>query len=119
MIFLSVVVAVVSLFSLSLSLSVGVTSSCKQHQHQQHNRHRHPSDKAARSLVKVSHCAASFVTCHRLMCLFMCRERWSEREKARSHILHWNGLSPVCFLKWRVSSSDRANLQPQPFQLQM
>ena len=29
-------------------------------------------------------------------CLFMCRLRWSEREKALSHSLHWKGLSPVC-----------------------
>ena len=49
------------------------------------------------------------------MCLFMCRERWSDLEKALSHILHWNGLSPVCFLMCLVSSSDLANLQLQPF----
>lgn len=27
---------------------------------------------------------------------FMCRARWSEREKARSHRWHWNGRWPVC-----------------------
>lgn len=52
------------------------------------------------------------------MCLFMWRARWSLREKARSHRWHWKGRCPVCFLKWRVSSSDLANFQPQPSQLQ-
>lgn len=28
---------------------------------------------------------------------FMCRARWSEREKHRSQWLHLNGLEPVCF----------------------
>lgn len=31
-------------------------------------------------------------------CLFMCRERWSDLEKARSHFWHWKGRWPVCFL---------------------
>jgi len=52
------------------------------------------------------------------MCLFIWRARWSDLEKALSHSLHWKGLSPVCFLWCLVSSSDLANLQPQPFQLQ-
>jgi hypothetical protein len=30
------------------------------------------------------------------MCLFMWRDRWSDREKARSHRWHWKGRSPVC-----------------------
>ncbi|KAL0614808.1 Protein GVQW1 [Plecturocebus cupreus] len=30
-------------------------------------------------------------------CLFMCRARWSEREKLRLHTPHWKGLAPVCF----------------------
>ena len=30
-------------------------------------------------------------------CFLMCSARWSEREKQRSHSLHWNGLAPVCF----------------------
>lgn len=52
------------------------------------------------------------------MCLFMWRAKWSEREKARSQRWHWKGLCPVCFLKWRVNSSDLANFQPHPSQLQ-
>ena len=48
----------------------------------------------------------------------MWSERWSEREKARSHTWHLNGFWPVCFLKWRVNSSERANLQWQPSQVQ-
>lgn len=52
------------------------------------------------------------------MCRFMWRARWSDRENARSHRWHWKGRCPVCFLKWRVSSSDLANFQPQPSQLQ-
>jgi len=50
-------------------------------------------------------------------CLFMWRERWSDLENARSQRRHWNGRSPVCFLKCRVSSSLLANFHPQPFQL--
>lgn len=44
----------------------------------------------------------------------MWRARWSEREKQRPQWWHLKGLAPVCFLKWRVSSSDRANLHSQP-----
>lgn len=29
------------------------------------------------------------------VCVRMCVVRWSDLEKARAHILHWNGLSPV------------------------
>ena len=29
------------------------------------------------------------------VCVRICVVRWSEREKARAQILHWNGLSPV------------------------
>lgn len=50
---------------------------------------------------------------------FMWRERWSDLENARSHKRHWKGRSPVCFLVCRVSSSDRANLHPQPLKLHM
>ena len=49
----------------------------------------------------------------------MCKARWSEREKALSHSLQWKGLSPVCLRLWRVSSSDRANRQPQSSHSQM
>lgn len=45
---------------------------------------------------------------------FLCRARWSEREKVRSQSGHWNGFTPVCFRKWRVSSSERANFHVQP-----
>lgn len=47
-------------------------------------------------------------------CLFMCSDKWSDLEKARSHTLHLNGLSPVCLRKWRVNSSDLANRHVQP-----
>lgn len=47
-----------------------------------------------------------------------CRERWSDREKERSHSVHRNGLIPVCFRKCRVSSSERAKRQVQPSQVQ-
>lgn len=47
---------------------------------------------------------------------FLCRARWSEREKLRSQSGHWNGLTPVCLRKCRVSSSERANFQVQPSQ---
>lgn len=52
------------------------------------------------------------------ICLFIWRAKWSERENALSQRWHWNGLWPVCLRKWRVSSSDLANFQPQPSQLQ-
>lgn len=35
--------------------------------------------------------------CAQFWCLFMCRARWSEREKLRLHTPHWKGLAPVCF----------------------
>ena len=41
-------------------------------------------------------------------CRFMCSARWSERAKLRSQTLQVNGLAPVCFRMWRVSSSERA-----------
>lgn len=44
----------------------------------------------------------------------MCKARWSEREKVRGQNWQLKGRSPVCFRKWRVSSSERANFQPQP-----
>jgi len=31
---------------------------------------------------------------HRLKCLFIWSDKWSDREKARSHSRHWNGRSP-------------------------
>ncbi|TNN70621.1 hypothetical protein EYF80_019205 [Liparis tanakae] len=39
--------------------------------------------------------------------------RWSDREKEREQTAHWKGLAPVCFRKWRVSSSERAKRQSQ------
>lgn len=45
---------------------------------------------------------------------FLCSARWSEREKLRSQSGHWNGLTPVCFRKCLVSSSERANFHVQP-----
>ena len=54
-----------------------------------------------------------------LSCLLRCKAKWSDLENARSHIRHWNGLSPVCFLICLVNSSDLANFHPQSFQLQM
>lgn len=50
---------------------------------------------------------------------FICRARWSDREKHRPHTIHLNGFAPVCFRMWRVSSSDLANLQSHPGQLQL
>ena len=35
--------------------------------------------------------------------------RWSDRLKSRWHVVHLNGLAPVCFRKCRVSSSEREN----------
>lgn len=49
-------------------------------------------------------------------CLFMWSAKWSDREKQRPQWWHLKGLAPVCFLKWRVSSSERANLHSQPSQ---
>jgi len=49
------------------------------------------------------------------MCRFMCKDKWSLRENALSHSLHWNGRMPVCFRKCLVNSSLLANFQPQPF----
>lgn len=47
-------------------------------------------------------------------CLFICKARWSEREKHRSQCLHLNGLLPVCLRKCLVNSSERANRHSQP-----
>lgn len=47
-----------------------------------------------------------------------CRDRWSDREKERSHSVQRNGLIPVCLRKCRVSSSERAKRQVQPSQVQ-
>lgn len=47
-----------------------------------------------------------------------CRERWSDREKERSHSVQRKGLIPVCLRKCRVSSSERAKRQVQPSQVQ-
>ena len=55
---------------------------------------------------------------HFYWCLFMWRARWSDLEKLRSHWPHLKGLTPVCFRKWRVSSSDRAKRHSQPSQEQ-
>lgn len=43
-------------------------------------------------LLPLSH---SFFFCPQ-MCLFMCRARWSDREKHLSQWLHLNGFAPVC-----------------------
>ena len=53
-----------------------------------------------------------------LSCLLRCSARWSDLEKALSHILHWKGRSPVCLRMCRVSSSERANFQPHSFHVQ-
>lgn len=45
---------------------------------------------------------------------FLCKARWSEREKLRSQSGHWKGLTPVCLRKCLVSSSERANFHVQP-----
>lgn len=50
---------------------------------------------------------------------FLCRARWSEREKLRSQSGHWKGLIPVCFRKCLVSSSDRANFHVHPSQVHL
>ena len=55
---------------------------------------------------------------HIVICRFICSDKWSDLENARSHSRHWKGRSPVCFLVCLVNSSLRANFQPQPFQLQ-
>lgn len=47
-----------------------------------------------------------------------CRERWSDREKERSHSVQRKGLIPVCLRKCRVSSSERAKRQVQPSHVQ-
>lgn len=52
-----------------------------------------------------------------LQCLFICNERWSDLEKDLWHKWHLKGFWPVCFLKWRVSSSERANFHVQPSQV--
>ena len=56
---------------------------------------------------------------HIVIWRFICSEKWSDLENARSHNRHWNGRSPVCFLLCLVSSSLRVNFQPQPFAVQM
>ena len=50
----------------------------------------------------------------RLTCLL----KWSLRMKRLSHTGQANLFSPVWVRKWRASSSERANLLPQPSQLQ-
>jgi hypothetical protein len=45
------------------------------------------------------------------VCVRTCVVKWSEREKARMQIRHWNGLFPVWILMCRVSSSERLNLR--------
>ncbi len=41
-------------------------------------------------------------------CLFIWRAKWSDLANDLSHTLHLKGFAPVCFLMWRVSSSERA-----------
>jgi len=48
-----------------------------------------------------------------------CLVRWSLRMNLRSHTGHTNFFSPVWVLRWRDSSSERANLLSQPSQLQL
>ena len=50
---------------------------------------------------------------------FIWSARWSDLENDRPHWRHLNGLAPVCFLMWRVSSSLRAKRQLQPGQLHL
>lgn len=49
------------------------------------------------SLKVAEQTAESVAPAAQFWCLFMCRARWSEREKLRLHTPHWNGLAPVCF----------------------
>ena len=55
---------------------------------------------------------------HIVIWRFICSDKWSDLENARSHNRHWNGRSPVCFRLCLVSSSLRANFQPHPFHVQ-
>lgn len=48
-----------------------------------------------------------------------CFVKWSLLMNLRLHIGQANFFSPVCVLRWRDSSSERANLLSQPFQLQL
>ena len=48
----------------------------------------------------------------------MWSDKWSLLENARGQCWHWKGLAPVCFRICRVSSSERANLQVHPSQVQ-
>lgn len=48
-----------------------------------------------------------------------CFVKWSLLMNRRLHIGQANFFSPVCVLRWRDSSSERANLLSQPFQLQL
>lgn len=50
--------------------------------------------------------------------LLMWLDKWSEREKALPHELHWKGFTPVCFLMCLVNLSDLANLYVHFVQLQ-
>lgn len=50
---------------------------------------------------------------------FIWSARWSDLENDRPHWRHLNGLAPVCFLMWRVNSSERAKRQLQPGQLHL
>jgi len=43
-----------------------------------------------------------------IRCLLACRAKWSERANVRAQCRQRNGLAPVCFRMWRVSSSERA-----------
>lgn len=52
-------------------------------------------------------------------CRRACFVRWSLLMNRRSHMGHANFFSPVCVLRCRDSSSERANLLSQPFQLQL
>lgn len=49
----------------------------------------------------------------------VCFVKWSLRMKRRSHTGQANFFSPVWVLRWRDSSSERANFLSQPSQLQL
>ena len=48
----------------------------------------------------------------------MWSDKWSLLENALGQCWHWKGFAPVCFRICRVSSSERANLQVHPSQVQ-
>lgn len=66
-----------------------------------------------------SHEIFIFTTCpFSLHVRFIIYLRWSLRMNFLLHTGHTKFFSPVCVRVWRASSSDLANLLPQPLQLQ-